>query len=119
MRSDFSKCHWRGPRRRLSAFLEGHALHFLYGGEHAYLLRDYVQAIESAKLAIELRLTPLETGINLYPETGADVRRRIAAKLKLPWSRFVPSFVVSIVGYAHDRPGRLYTFVARKHAKPH
>ena len=34
----------------LSVFLNGHPLHRLYGGERAYLLREYITAIESTGL---------------------------------------------------------------------
>lgn len=100
----------------LPEFLANHPLHKLYGGENAFLLEQYRSAITNAGLRLERVLNRLESDINLYPTTTQDVKRRIAGRLRL--SPFlVPDFALKLAGSIGNLPGRLYTFVARKHAR--
>ncbi len=97
----------------LNAFLGSHPLQALYGGEHAYLLAEYKQAIESAGLKLSHAYNPYESDINLYPLTQKELKRSIAARLHLPeW--MVPDLLLTIMGRLNRTPGRLYSFVARK-----
>lgn len=97
----------------LPAFLESHPLHHRYGGEKAYLLKDYRGALEGAGLILERVMNPLSSEINTAPETLQDVRGRVAGRLHLPSSLLAPP-LLSMLGALLRTPGRLYSFVARK-----
>lgn len=110
----------------LSQFLQKHPLHRLYGGEHAYLLRDYISALKTAGFSSLDVLLPLQSPINLYPDTLDTLREKISARL----GKIVPSGVTKtalgsdsvfrgflrVAGLFDNRPGRLYSFVGRKAA---
>lgn len=97
----------------LQKFFELHPLHHRYGGENAYLLGEYLEAFRSAGFQIERFLNPLQSDINTFPETRADIRRRIAKRLHLP-ERLIPYWALTRLGAISRAPGRLYSFVARK-----
>jgi len=97
----------------LEVFLESHPLHKLYGGEHAYLLSRYKDAIKSAGFELKKVFNPYESDINLYPITMKDVKSSIAGKLHVS-SLLIPDLLLSFYGNTIDTPGRLYSFVARK-----
>jgi SAM-dependent methyltransferase len=100
--------------RDLQAFLDGHPLHHRYGGEHAYRLRDYVGAIEAGGIRIDRILNPLQSDINLFPQTREGIRARIARRLALPSPKLVPLAALGWLGGWLRRPGRLYTFTGSK-----
>ena len=110
----------------LDAFLKVHPLHQLYGGENAFRLEEYENAIIGAGFRIERTLDPLESAINFAPHTLSSLKRQIAAKatrnlpgitdlvvlaLSLPsvWSR-----IRHVLSRLDHRPGRLYSFVANR-----
>jgi SAM-dependent methyltransferase len=97
----------------LPEFLKNHSLQYLYGGEHAFLLKDYKNAISSSGIKLKAVLNPMQSNINLYPETIQDVKRRYASKLMLP-SNLVPDFMLSLHGLISNSPGRLYSFIGQK-----
>lgn len=103
----------------LPAFLQSHPLEHLYGGEHAYLLDEYLGAIQGAGLTVTHYLNPLESQINRYPETLPSIKRKLLKSILGRFAKFVPTVLVpnSVVvwhGARMSTPGRLYTFVARK-----
>lgn len=98
----------------LPAFLDRHPLHRLYGGEHAYLLVEYLAAIRQAGICIEQVLNPYQSDINTYPETLLGIKRRWATRLRWPLPRLIPDALLSWVGARSQTPGRLYTFVGSK-----
>ena len=59
--------HVISKQQDLSAFFELHPLHKLYGGENAFLLDQYLGAMQRAGLAVEQILHPLASDINLAP----------------------------------------------------
>lgn len=105
--------HVISRREDLPSFLAAHPLHGLYGGENAYLLEEYIAAIRDAGIRLGVVLNPFQSDINLYPETKAGLKRRIARRLGLP-GLWVPEWVLSWLGRRSNAPGRLYTFVGRK-----
>jgi SAM-dependent methyltransferase len=109
----------------LEKFLEQHPLHHLYGGEHAFLLERYTEALDGAGFAPLEVLPPLKSSINLFPYTLETLRKAIVAKLsqKLPagplWrtmlgSNMIFEALLSVAEHFDNRPGRLYSFVAHK-----
>lgn len=110
----------------LEAFLDRHPLHRLYGGENAFVLGEYVDALRGAGFELERVLAPLESAINFAPMTTATLQAEIAARIgaRLPGSRaLVRTLLGSRAGWAaarralqwfDNRPGRLYSFVGRR-----
>jgi SAM-dependent methyltransferase len=98
----------------LPIFLKSHPVHALYGGEHAYLLQEYRDAIGGAGLRLDREFNPYESDINSYPESLPDIKRRWAGRLHLPSPAWIPDVALSWVGERSHKPGRLYTFLARK-----
>jgi len=96
----------------LPVFLAAHPLHKLYGGEHAYLLGEYLDAIGGSGILLVQALNPYQSNINLYPETVGDLKRRIAGRLHVP-AKLIPSFALGALGAMSRVPGRLYTFVGQ------
>jgi SAM-dependent methyltransferase len=100
----------------LPKFLSSHPLHKLYGGEHAYLLKEYKQAIVAGGIRLKKALNPYASDINLYPETQATIKHLIKHKLRIPDLLPIPDLLLTIAAEFNDAPGRLYTFVGVKHA---
>lgn len=98
----------------LPAFLDIHPLHRLYGGEHAYLLADYVGALTGGGLRLVSVLNPLASDINLYPLSRRELKSRIASKWRLPASFLVPDWLLRVRGERMTDPGRPYSFIATK-----
>jgi hypothetical protein len=106
--------HVLSARADLPAFLASHPLHALYGGENAYLLHEYTDALRAAGLSIRRILSPLESDINLYPGTVTEARERLAAKLKFPLPERFLNWLLAWRSRLSDTPGRLYTFVCAR-----
>jgi len=105
--------HVLSKKEDLPAFLELHPLHHLYGGEHAYLLAEYRDAIESGGMKIQHQWNPLASEINSFPLSIAEIKERIARKLHLPLL-LIPMWLLRLLGAMDQTPGRLYSFVAVK-----
>ena len=97
----------------LPVFLNNHPLHKLYGGEHAYTLHEYKQAISQSGIKLTKVLNPFQTEINTYPETINTLKKRLAGKVGLLFLN-VPDFALGVLGAMSNAPGRLYTFVGHK-----
>lgn len=106
--------HVISHRRDLDEFLRRHPLHALYGGENAYLLNEYLDAITAAGITVSRVLNPFASDINLFPETLGSVKARIVKKFRLPSARLIPDALLSLRGKLTDDPGRLYTFLGCK-----
>lgn len=109
----------------LQRFLDGHPLHRLYGGEHAFLLERYVDALKGAGFRPVDVLAPLQSPINLFPYTMDMLRDAVIDKVsqRIPagpvwrWalgSNRIFESLLSVAGRFDSRPGRLYSFVGHK-----
>ncbi len=110
----------------LPRFLEQHSLHRLYGGEHAYLLSQYVGALEQAGFAKQDVISPWHSPINFAPYSLASLKEELArrAGLRIPGFGRVLLALLCLPGMwplarwilarVDRRPGRLYSFVAVK-----
>lgn len=110
----------------LPVFLDLHPLHKLYGGENAFELSAYEAAIRSAGLNLELVLAPFDSAINYAPHTLDSLHQELAARVarKLPgtgpalrWLLGLPpvwALARRVLTRLDDRPGRHYSFVARR-----
>jgi SAM-dependent methyltransferase len=96
----------------LPEFLASHPLHKLYGGEHAYLLDEYLRAIRAGGIVLTKVLNPYESDINLYPDTVTDLKRRLSKRICLP-PAIIPDVLLAALGVLSRVPGRLYTFIGR------
>jgi hypothetical protein len=59
-------------------------------------------------------LNPLQSEINVFPETLQGIKRRIARRLAFPFPRLIPDFLLGWTGRLLNNPGRLYSFVGEK-----
>ena len=110
----------------LQTFLDLHPLHKLYGGENAFLLAQYQDALQAAGFQLSAVLAPFESAINYAPYTNATLRVELATRI----SRGIPglkqlfyglisvqplwALTRSLLKFVDHRPGRLYSFVARR-----
>lgn len=93
-------------------FLARHPLHKYYGGENAFTLEEYQEAITNAGLKIERSLDAAQTPINYDPWGKKRVKEKLGILGSLP---FVPELAMSVVKYRlNNISGRLHTFVAIK-----
>lgn len=103
----------------LQAFLDKQVDHQLYGGENAFLLREYLNAIKNAGLNIIIKFGPYSSPINLHPFKIEDIENKILQSKysKILLKIFPSKWVLKIAFFAlkvFPRPGRLYSFVAKK-----
>jgi SAM-dependent methyltransferase len=108
----------------LQKFLDQHPLHRLYGGEHAFRLDRYVNALGAAGFRPLEVIAPFASAINLFPYTTDSLREAVIARLSrhLPvpglravlGSDTVFKFALTVAARFDNRPGRLYSFVGHK-----
>lgn len=108
----------------LPKFLDIHPLHKLYGGEHAYQLGEYVDAIQAAGFEVERVLRPFDSVINYAPYNLTTIAEEIKARLgSVPAGRLMATIMTSrwllpltlkMMSRLDNRPGRLFSFVCRK-----
>ena len=108
----------------LPLFLAVHPLHQLYGGENAFLLKQYLAAMRIAGFHIERVLRPFDSIINYAPYTRCSLREELKRRLKyfplggvagrlLDWEPAL-SVGLTLLSRMDRRPGRLYSFVCTK-----
>jgi SAM-dependent methyltransferase len=105
----------------LKKFQDSHPLHNLYGGEHAFLLKEYLDALKQSGFSAVEKWGPLESAINYYPHSTASLRREVVRRAwNLPGLNFVLSFgpafrlCLRLLSIVDSRPGRLYSFLCEK-----
>ena len=121
--------HVISQREDLQKFLDNHALHKYYGGENAYLLDEYVGAIERGGLHLTACFGPFDNPINYFPMTYAEWRTLCARPISKRLGSTIAALLTSdqhppgrwlTMQLAHrltrksKSPGRLYSFVAHK-----
>ncbi len=113
----------------LPLFLERHALHHLYGGENAFLLKEYLGAIRGAGLSMKHIWGPWQSEINYFPTLPIQQKMRITALPKRligqtltalltsesqPWGKPMLSALAYLATIRDHSAGRFYSFVAQK-----
>lgn len=109
----------------LPKFLESHPMHWMYGGEHAFLLEEYVRALRNAGFEIVELLRSFDSAINYAPHTRETLRAAMmAAAGRIPLGRPLLSFllrsekafdrILAVASWVDRRPGRLVSFVCRR-----
>ncbi|MBD2165776.1 class I SAM-dependent methyltransferase [Calothrix membranacea FACHB-236] len=116
--------HVISKKEDLQLFLESHSLHFLYGGEKAYLLSEYKQAIQETGFKLLRSIGPLESVINYAPITKAQFKdsvisalaRRLGRELASPlaFSKIIQQIYGQYASSKMNIPGRHYSFMAIK-----
>jgi ubiquinone/menaquinone biosynthesis C-methylase UbiE len=114
--------HVVDDEHQLNQFLHEHPVHQLAGGEHAYSLDMYQQAITGAGFKLTKVLGPWDSIINAFPKarSNEELSRLPEQVLAERFShlatliRFIPG-IHSLTWRrirAHREPGRLYSFLA-------
>jgi SAM-dependent methyltransferase len=110
----------------LPRFLEQHPLHRLYGGEHAFLLKQYIAAFEQAGFANLDVISPWRSPVNFAPYNLKSLKDELAhrAGLRIPGFDRVVLALLGLPGMwpmarwvlerVDRRPGRLFSFVAER-----
>jgi 2-polyprenyl-3-methyl-5-hydroxy-6-metoxy-1,4-benzoquinol methylase len=116
--------HVLSKKEDLQVFLDGHLLHHLYGGENAYLLSDYLGAIQSGGLILRKVLAPYDSAINYGPQTTEEMYKLLGLRLGKVVGNSLGCWLVgnefirkSFRWYAAiflRFPGRSYSFLAVK-----
>ena len=118
--------HVLSKKEDLPAFLDAHPLHNLYGGENAFLLSEYQSAITESGFLLDTTLSPLESPVNYSPYTLRSLQAEIAQRIggRIPACASLLKFLFAappiwflsqkLLTRVDNRPGRLYSFVARR-----
>lgn len=111
----FTREHVLSKRGDLQEFLDSHALHHLYQGEHAYLLTDYVDTISNCGLKIEKILKPFSSDINLYPSSSDKLIKGLQESCLFPVPKWlIKNFTIQKMNHNDNTPGRLFSFFGSK-----
>jgi ubiquinone/menaquinone biosynthesis C-methylase UbiE len=115
--------HVISAKKDLPVFLSRHPLHHRYGGENAFLLSTYTEALLQAGFVIEVVLPPFSSVINYAPYTEQTLKDAIADRLGLA-VRYAVRGALNLPGlwsvarktlsWVDRRPGRLYSFVCTR-----
>jgi ubiquinone/menaquinone biosynthesis C-methylase UbiE len=116
--------HVISSQHDLPKFLESHSLHHLYGGENAYLLREYLGAMKLAGLRVEKVIAPFDSVINYAPMTDASLKDELRKRFRLiPTGKMVSQLLLNdrffkaflqLLSKVDRRPGRLFSFICHK-----
>lgn len=106
--------------RGLEEFLEAQPDHQLYGGENAFLHRDYVRAFRVNGISLLHDFGPYDSVINAASESIENVEEVLLnSRPGRILNVFLPSAIVTLLGFMvlrfrNKEQGRLHTFVGRK-----
>jgi SAM-dependent methyltransferase len=116
--------HVISKKEDLQKFLDSHALHHLYGGENAYLLAEYLTALDLSGLKTLKTFSPYQSVINYFPMTKSQCQnlvkpfltRRLGNLLgsSLANLKFLQDLYVWYLDEKVDYAGRHYSFLAVK-----
>jgi len=109
----------------LPKFLDSHPLHYLYGGENAYLRSEYLYAITSANFKIKQILDAFDSPINYSPLTKDTLKQEIAKRLSslsvlrslatnILLNDIMFPYFLKILSKFDSRPGRPVSFICYK-----
>jgi SAM-dependent methyltransferase len=118
--------HVISSRHDLPRFLEKHPLHKFYGGEHAFHLKEYLEALKSAGFVLKHVLRSFNSVINYAPYTEISLRKEFDFRLsRYPGGTFLSTLLarkyafhvfLKILSLIDRRPGRLFSFVSYRPA---
>lgn len=112
--------HVVDDQESLQAFLSQHPLHRLTGGEGAFTLDQYLDAMKTAGLSVRQVWGPWDSVINTYPMTENMRRAAIRDCARPKWRRLSPLIVMvprwrrrylKHMTKSDRTPGRFYSFL--------
>jgi SAM-dependent methyltransferase len=116
--------HVIAKKSDLQKFLDAHPLHNLYGGENAYLQKEYLDALTSAPLSVRKVLESFATPIHYDFGSQALLKEKIRARfgknpvlnllLPLLSSDRVFPIALKLLSKVDFRPGRAVSFICYK-----
>jgi SAM-dependent methyltransferase len=117
--------HVISRKKDLPVFLSRHPLHHRYGGENAFLLSTYLDALSEAGFVIDVVISPLSSVINYAPYTEQSLKDAIvdhlggALAMQAVFRRALSlpglwSLASRTLSWVDRRPGRLYSFVCTR-----
>lgn len=116
--------HVISKKADLQKFLDSHLLHHLYGGENAYLLEEYLTAVNLSGLKILQTLAPFQSVINYFPMTKLQRQNLLESFLtrklghvigeNLAKSKTLQKIYDWHTSKNSNSPGRLYSFLSVK-----
>lgn len=104
----------------LQTFLDEQPDHQLYGGENAFMHRDYVNAFKRNRISLIRDFGPYDSIINLAPSSFGSVESMLLNSRRGKMLQTVlPAKIVARLGFMvlrlrNNNQGRLHTFVGRK-----
>lgn len=108
---------------QLDLFLKRHPLHHLYGGEHAYTIKEYRKSILKSGLKIINQWSSFQSPLNYSPMSDSEFLDEIAKRTRIlyPLTRFflnlLPFYLIKeTAAFLDRRPGRLVSFYCKKKA---
>lgn len=112
-----------GPDQ-MSEFLNSHSMHYLYGGENAFTILAYREALQGAGLTITEELNSFDSVINYDPNTPSTIRDMAAERFgglkpiaKLALSCVPFPVLTKLLAKIDNRPGRMVSFICEKPAR--
>lgn len=119
--------HVISSKKDLPNFFEIHPLHKFYGGENAYLLKEYLEAFKLAQFQINQIIYPFDNIINYAPFTKVSLKEELQKRFdKLPIGKIASQLFLNNQSFPYflkflskidRRPGRLFSFVCSKAEK--
>jgi SAM-dependent methyltransferase len=116
--------HVIAAKADLPEFLSSHPLHNLYGGEHAYLRSEYLNAIQFANLTVESVLDAFDSPINYSPHTQDTLKQEFLTRLDsipalgkiatIAASDRIFPYTLKLMSRLDRRPGRAISFICYK-----
>jgi SAM-dependent methyltransferase len=116
--------HVISSKNDLPKFLETHPLHKLYGGENAFLSREYISALQQAGLRVNQVLKSFDSVINYAPLTRDDMEEKLRKHINdLPGGESLGGFFINAATFPFilkflsifdNRPGRMFSFICSK-----
>jgi len=114
--------HVISSKADLPKFFDVHPLHHLYGGENAYQLGEYVDALEASGLRIDRCLRSFDSAINYAPYSRETLREALIERAgRIPGAAAILRRLIStdagfdvllrLLSRLDRRPGRLYSFL--------
>ena len=101
-------------------FFQIHPLHRFYGGENAFLLKEYLRAFREAGFSGIRSWGFWETPINYAPLSSAELQTKLSRRLPFVPQRFLREgaafrrMAAKAMNYLFFTPGCLYSFMMRK-----
>jgi SAM-dependent methyltransferase len=116
--------HVVGDEKELAEFLRAHPIHQLAGGENAWKLDQYLNAIRASGLELKKTLRPWDSLVNAFPEVRSNAELRGYWRVRLVAERGLFGRVAALVPGVEARmwrnlnrapvPGRLFSFLCVK-----